>query len=99
MKTITAQKMYDAREKFEFCSGNDLHEFFEQTTGDPSPSGKREISDEQAFKFVVGCLRAMWNNSPGTARKLTMEIFGAGTQWKWLASWGSVAMLEEHETV
>lgn len=42
---MKAQLLYDLRQLTGYCSGTDLHEFFRQHVGDPSPSGKVEIPD------------------------------------------------------
>jgi len=60
---VTAQFLYDLREKYEFCSGNDLSEFFRETLGEPSPSGKKHINKRDAAIFVWGCCRAIEHNS------------------------------------
>lgn len=61
---MRAQFLYDFREEWEFCSGEDLHEFFREQVGGPSPSGRVEIDAEEARGFVLGCLRAEEHNSP-----------------------------------
>lgn len=61
---MKAQLLYDLREEIEFCSGNDLHEFFEQQTGNPSPSGRIEVDADESRKFIASCLEAMKDNSP-----------------------------------
>lgn len=68
---MKAQKLYDLREETEFCSGNDLHEFFFQQTSDPSPSGYVEIDDDAAIKFVDNCADVMAWNSPSLAEHCT----------------------------
>lgn len=61
---MEAKILYDFREKWEFCSGTDLHEFFRaQLDGEPSPSGYTEIDDVAADKFVQNSIESMeWNN-------------------------------------
>jgi hypothetical protein len=49
---MKAQALYDLRQETEFCSGSDLHEFFMEQLGDPSPSGYRDIDAEAARHFV-----------------------------------------------
>lgn len=62
---MNAQFLYDFREKWEFCSGTDLHNFFSaELNGEPSPSGKVKINSSHAKKFVRGCLDSMEHNSP-----------------------------------
>lgn len=53
---MEAQKLYDLRENWEFCSGNDLHEFFVEQVGHPSPKGTTEISCAMAVQFVTTAL-------------------------------------------
>lgn len=40
---MKAQALYDLRQLTGFCSGTDLHDFFQRVVGDPSPSGDAEI--------------------------------------------------------
>lgn len=64
---MLAQKLYDLREKYEFCSGSDLHEFFSDLLGDPSPSGKTKLSriqEEQVWNFIQDSFAAIGCNSP-----------------------------------
>lgn len=42
---MKAQVLYDLRQLTGYCSGTDLHDFFRQNVGDPSPSGNVEIPD------------------------------------------------------
>ena len=49
---MKAQVLYDMREVTSMCSGTDLHQFFYDQTGDPSPSGYKSISDEAATEFI-----------------------------------------------
>lgn len=61
---MKAQVLYDLREKYEFCSGNDLHEFFATfLKGEPSPSGKTELPFRSGEEFVFNCLKTMGENS------------------------------------
>jgi len=60
---MKAQILYDLREKYEFCSGTDLHEFFDYVLGEPSPKGIEEINPEVAQKFVISCCNAIEHNS------------------------------------
>lgn len=60
---ISAQVLYDLREKHEFCSGTDLAEFFTAECDEPSPSGRKMISGKNAHDFVLGCIVALaWNS-------------------------------------
>ena len=63
---MKAQELYDLREKLEFCSGTDLHEYFESELGDPSPSGHVEIDRDEAKAFVGICLEAIRHNNGET---------------------------------
>jgi hypothetical protein len=74
---MKAQTLYDAREKFEFCSGTDLHEFFEGEIGDPSPSGYRDISLKHAGEFVQAHIRTMRHNSYPTFLEVAKEMRAA----------------------
>lgn len=38
-----AQTLYDLRQLTGFCSGTDLHKFFQRAIGDPSPAGSVEV--------------------------------------------------------
>lgn len=60
---MNAQFLYDFHEKWEFCNGNDLHEFFRIETGDPSPPGNAEIAAWSARHFVRSSLKSMRLNS------------------------------------
>lgn len=62
---MNAQFMYDLREKYEFCSGTDLSEFFDQEVGDPSPKGKAKINNVSALNFVTQCVCAIEKNNGG----------------------------------
>lgn len=62
---MKAQELYDLREKFEFCSGNDLSTFFAKAIGEPSPNGNAEISDVLAQGFVANSLEQMHENNKG----------------------------------
>lgn len=63
MRTIKAQALYDLREMTEFCSGTDLHQFFESQTGDPSPAGNVTVSAADASRFVTAAADAVTNNN------------------------------------
>ena len=66
---MKAQFLYDLREKHEFCSGSDLHDFFQEQTGDPSPSGKVAIDVAAASELVLNGCAAIEHNS-----KIGMEL-------------------------
>lgn len=69
---MIAQNLYDLRDEYEFCSGEELHEFFLQTVGEPSPSGRVEISGTgflAARIFVDECYRALIHNNSSERRK------------------------------
>jgi hypothetical protein len=64
----TCQSLYDLREKYEFCSGTDLHQFFRsEMGGEPSPSGYAEIDGAASLQFVIAHCDAMAHNSPSLA--------------------------------
>lgn len=71
---MNAQKLYDLREKYEFCSGSDLHEFFHEQTGQMSPSGSVELPVGSAIKFVEKCAFAVSWNSPSLAEDMVYAI-------------------------
>lgn len=61
---MLAQDLYDFRKKYEFCSGNQLHEFFRGNVGDPSPRGNVAVDSVAATEFVRNAIFTMaWNNS------------------------------------
>ena len=64
---MNAQFLYDFHEKWEFCNGNDLHEFFRVETGDPSPPGKTEIAAWAVTYFIRTSLKSMKFNSSSPA--------------------------------
>mgnify|MGYP000859624637 CR=1 FL=1 len=43
MATITAQALYDWRDRTGAISGTELHQLFQTLTGDPSPRGRTPI--------------------------------------------------------
>jgi hypothetical protein len=62
---MKAQELYDRRAAYEFCSGQDLAEFFHEQTGEMSPSGHVEIDTRAARKFVENCVKAIRHNNSG----------------------------------
>lgn len=82
---MNAQTLYDLREKYEFCSGTDLSDFFQRALYNPAPFGKTELSDGQkwlAHEFVTVSLKAMAHNSPSlkswamdTLEEIRREVF------------------------
>jgi hypothetical protein len=63
MNEMKAQILYDLRERFGSVSGTDLHEFFNQVVGDPSPSGSVEVNADEAFNLLAnGEVSVAWNN-------------------------------------
>jgi hypothetical protein len=79
---MEAQELYDLREEYAFCSGTDLHEFFEGELGDPSPSGYAEISSANARHLVASALICMRANNGNTLDGLyTSEEKNALTDW------------------
>mgnify|MGYP001592291014 CR=1 FL=1 len=75
---MKCQALYDLREKFEFCSGSELSEFFRKETKDPSPSGITLIP-QKAGEFVGQALEQMAYNSPSVAR----QIWGEMKEFSW----------------
>lgn len=61
---MRAQILYDLREKYEFCDGKELHDFFRKELGDPSPRGHHEVNGDHAVSFVSKQLKDMAHNSP-----------------------------------
>lgn len=70
---MKAQTLYDLRDQYAFCSGTDLHEFFNEQVGDPSPSGYAEISHQAAAWLVENCYEVMLHNSPSMTETLVSE--------------------------
>lgn len=64
---MNAQVLYDFRETTQFCSGADLHHFFLDQLGEPSPSGYKEIDASAARTFVQERLDHMADNNPSMA--------------------------------
>jgi hypothetical protein len=62
--TITAQVLYDLRETYGFCDGNDLHDFFAAATGHTSPSGYALVSAAAAAELLDRSCERMAHNSP-----------------------------------
>ena len=56
---MNAQMLYDYRETTQFCSGTDLHDFFLDQLGEPSPGGRKEVDTEAACQFVIERLNHM----------------------------------------
>ena len=61
---MRAQTLYDFRDEYEFCSGQDLSEFFREVVGSPSPTGQTNVHADEADKFVCSSIEAMAWNSP-----------------------------------
>jgi hypothetical protein len=74
---MKAQWLYNFREQVEMFSGADLHEFFNEQIGDPSPSGYTEINGANATRFVHRCINAARHNSPS----ITGECDDAARKW------------------
>ena len=53
MDTIAAQTLYDIRDMSAFTSGRELHSFFAQELGEPSPSGYVRIDAERALAWAI----------------------------------------------
>lgn len=76
---MKAQFLCELRRKFEFCSGEELGEFFVSELGEASPSGRLNVDTEKALNFVCSCLDSMMHNgSPEIANhcRKTMEVIG-----------------------
>jgi hypothetical protein len=77
---MKAQDLYDLRQKYEFCSGSDLHEFFCDQVGDPSPPGEVDVNDFAVEKFVNDCCDTVESNTNGTidmcAARPVIEFMG-----------------------
>lgn len=74
---MNAQTCYDDRATLEFCSGDDLSDFFYAQTGDPSPVGSTEIEADAWTFFVSNCVKAIRSNSDPA---VTSEIAYRGTR-------------------
>jgi hypothetical protein len=61
---MEAQTLYEYRTKYEFCSGQDLSEFFREFVGSPSPTGQTNVNADEADEFVCSSIEAMAWNSP-----------------------------------
>lgn len=61
---MKVQRIYNFRERTEFCSRAALREFFKQQTGRPYPTGDVEIDDEAAMRFVRECDDPITHNDP-----------------------------------
>lgn len=57
---MKAQKIYNLREEYGFCSGTDLHDFFRAQVGDPSPSGRVDVPTEAAKQFMVAAIERQY---------------------------------------
>lgn len=82
-EAIAAQKLYDLREETGYCSGNDLHEWFQEQLGDPSPSGKTLVFADRAELFVVRSATAIMRSgaSPETEQAMREAMQVAAT-WR-----------------
>lgn len=67
---MKAQELYDLREKLQFCSGNDLYEFFAAHLGVPCPGGQQLALPTRAAQFVENCLHDMKANNGGSLQGL-----------------------------
>jgi hypothetical protein len=68
---MKAQTLYDLREQFGFCSGDEMHSFFSaECNGEPSPSGTVEVDTTEARKFIRSSLDRMARNNGGTLDNL-----------------------------
>ena len=71
---MKAQELYDLREKTEFCSGTDLHDFFRTQVGEPSPAGKKDVPTIKCIAFIRQCFDRIVSNSPNLAAELTADL-------------------------
>ena len=53
-ETINLQVFYDVRDLTGHVSGNDLHEMFNEMTGEPSPSGNESVDLEKIKETKLG---------------------------------------------
>ena len=70
---MKAQDCYDDRELLGFCSGMDLHKFFEKKLGEPSPSGYTDIDSVAWAQFVIECAQAMKQHSPSVFKHMSVD--------------------------
>jgi hypothetical protein len=77
---MRAQELYDARQEFEFCSGDELRQFFMTDAGfrdsdpDPAPKGRRWVNEENGIRFIVQHMKRMMNNAPRCYKKVLSEM-------------------------
>ncbi len=71
---MLAQELCDLREETGFCSGQDLHGFFLEELGDPSPSGHAEIEEVAAIRFVHDRYQEMHTHSPNAAAEIAAVV-------------------------
>lgn len=85
---MKAQKLYDTRQEFEFCSGTELHEFFWRVIGDSSPKGNVEVDDTLIHFFVRHQAAQMLAHSEQVARRTLANIRAANVygDLNWLVS-------------
>jgi len=67
---MRAHYLYSAIENLEFCSGEDLQEFFEKECGTPSPHGDTEVNSNVVREFVKEIVYNIRVNSPSAANKI-----------------------------
>jgi hypothetical protein len=79
---MKAQILYNFRNEWEFCSGTDLHDFFREQLGDPSPSGQVEIGHDKADEFVERSIIFVVKGSP------SLKDWGT----KALEAWAKIAI-------
>ena len=75
---MKAQDLYDWRDRYGFASGRDLHDFFLEIMGDPSPSGRVDIPLESAVGFIQKSLMEMAIHSPSTCQEVMQEFIRDG---------------------
>lgn len=72
---MKAQQMYDLREEFAYCSGMELHHFFDSIGLGMSPSGRVNVDTEAARNFMIA----------GVERQYVPDSFGkspVGDEWR-----------------
>lgn len=82
-EAVAAQELYDLREETGYCSGSDLHEWFQKQLGDPSPSGRTLVFADQAEMFVVKSAISIINSGalPETEQAM-MKAMRVAATWR-----------------
>lgn len=74
--TITAQFLYDLRTFTGFISGTELHDLFRQLLGNPSPSGRVNLTLKEAMRLSPA-LKQLLNTSLRQIAAQAAEYTGA----------------------